>query len=95
MITKIYKKYSNNITIYITNILKYEMFVQWQKVTKISLLGQQETKNIHWDCFRKTEQKHGFTTELLETTMSEWTLPIWQKFEEEIIYKYSLRFKEL
>ena len=32
---------------YVKNILKYQMLYKWQKVTKISLLEQQETKNIH------------------------------------------------
>ena len=31
--------------------------------------------------------------ELLETKMSEWTLPIWQKLKKEIIYEYSLGLK--
>ena len=59
--------------IYVKNILKYQMLYKWQKATKIHLLEQQETKNICWDCFQKTEQKPGFILELLESTMSEWT----------------------
>ena len=54
------------IIIYVWYMLKIYWNIKclhkWQKATFVSLLEQQETKNICWEYFRKTEQKHGFTT---------------------------------
>ena len=63
MMAKIYEKYSNNIYKYIMNIYgNIKCLYKWLKVTFVGFLEQQETKNICWDCFWKTEQKPGFTT---------------------------------